>query len=238
MINARTVPDERVRKAILYPFDRKAIADAYLYSQDYYELGYTFLPPGNPFYTDEVEHYDRDVEKAKALLAEAGQEGLTPTITYSSSDSLEETAALMMQEQAAEAGIAIFLQSMDPAAEWQQIMDPDNTLELYYTGYVRGIDPDTYWNLFTSYSASPKNFMYYEYPDIDELFRQGREQIDENERRATYNEAQAAVQQTACFYPLYSNKRLLVTSKRVKDVDEAKLVAIYTFEDMSELDVE
>ena len=39
------------------------------------------------------------------------------------------------------------------------------------------------------------------------------------------------------FYPLYSNLRLLVTSANVGGFDEAKLVPIYTFQDLSGLTI-
>lgn len=37
------------------------------------------------------------------------------------------------------------------------------------------------------------------------------------------------------FYPLVSNKRILVVNKRVGGVEDAKLVPVYTFEDTSKL---
>lgn len=236
MVNARRISDENVRKAVLFSLDKEAIAQASLLSDEYYTRPWTFLPTTSAYATDDVEHYDRDVDKAKKLLADAGKSNLTLTCAYASDDSLQMTAAVMMQEQAAEAGITLNLLAMDATALWKQIMDPDNELDLYYTGYIRGIDPDTFSDLFIS--TSVRNYMYYDYPEIDELFEQGRAETDEAKRHEIYDEAQRKVQDTACFYPLYSNKRLLVTTKNVSGLDDAKLVPIYTFEDLSKLTVE
>ena len=37
---------------------------------------------------------------------------------------------------------------------------------------------------------------------------------------------------------MYSNRRLLIANKRVSGVEEAGLVPIYTFEDLSKIEVE
>jgi peptide/nickel transport system substrate-binding protein len=77
--------------------------------------------------------------------------------------------------------------------------------------------------------------MHYDYPEIDELFSQGRKETDKAKRKEIYTELQKKLQDTACFYPLYSNKRLLVVSDKITGIDEAKLVPVYTFEDTSKL---
>ena len=43
------------------------------------------------------------------------------------------------------------------------------------------------------------------------------------------------LQDNAYFYPMLENKRIVVMSSNVTGVDEAKLVPVYTFEDMSKL---
>ena len=77
--------------------------------------------------------------------------------------------------------------------------------------------------------------MHYDAPEVDELFAQGRQQTDEAARREIYNELQAKIADMAVFYPVYSNMRLLVTTANVAGMEEAGLVPIYTFEDMSKL---
>lgn len=231
--NARRVTDENLRKALFYSLDKKAIADAALLSDEYYALCYTFLPPQNSWVNEDVEKYDRDVEKAKQLLSDAGISNPTLKFAYSSDDSLQTTAAVMVQEQAAEAGITVELYGMDATAEYQAMKDPDNEYDLYYGGYIMGIDPDKYSSLFLSDGAY--NYMHYDEPEIDDLFAQGRQEADESARREIYNELQAKIADLAVFYPVYSNMRLLVTTANVAGMEDAGLVPIYTFEDISKL---
>ena len=237
MFNAKRVSDERVRKALLYTFDKHAIAQAALLSDECFDLVDTFLPPENSFYAgDQVERYDQDVEKAKALLQEAGASNLTLTLGYSGSDSLQQTAAVLMQEQAAAAGITLTLQGVDATALSNDMKNPDNTYDLYFGGYIMGIDPSTFSTLFVSDAAW--NYSHYDaadYPKIDELFNEGAVETDSAKRKEIYTELQQVIQDAAFFYPLYSNKRLLVTTQNVGGFDDAKLVPIYTFEDLSKL---
>ncbi len=234
------VADERVRKAVLYTFDKTAIADAACLSSDYYELPWSFLPPENQYAAseDEVEIYAQDVEKAKSLLEEAGVSNLELTLAYSGSDTLQQAAAVMMQEQAAAAGITLNLQGVDATALSTAMYEADNNYDMYFGGYIMGIDPDTYTALFKTDGSA--NYMHYtadEYGQIDELFDEGRAETDPDARREIYVELQKVLQDTGAFYPLYSNLRLLVTTGNVTNIEEAGLVPVYTFEDLSKLDM-
>ncbi|MBM6999850.1 ABC transporter substrate-binding protein [bacterium] len=238
-INCNRVTDENVRKAILYSFDKPAICNAALLDPQYYDVEYTFLPTISEFYdADAVEKYDRDVEKAKQLLADAGQANPTFTIAYDSGNTLTETDALMMKEQAAEAGITLNIQAVDPTALSNTMLDDGGDYDMYFGGYIMGIDPTTFAPLFES--DANWNYMHWgdAYPEIDELFAQGASELDPDKRKKIFSDLQAAVQNTGAFYPLYSNKRLLVTTSNVTNIQEAGLVPVYTFEDLSKLDMQ
>ena len=109
----------------------------------------------------------------------------------------------------------------------------DTTIQMYLNGYIMGIDPDTFYPLFGTDGGY--NYMHYDFTEIDDLFKQGRETSDEAERKAIYEKLQQTLQDEACFYPVVSNKRILVVNKRVGGVEDAKLVPVYTFEDTSKL---
>ena len=191
------------------------------------------MPPNSEFFTEDVEKYEQDIEKSKSLLAEAGVSGLELTLAYSASDSIQSTTAVMMQEQLEKAGIKLNLTGVDQTALTQQQKDPNNKYDMYYGGYIMGIDPDTFATLFETGGAY--NYMYYDEPRINELFSMGRQETDHAKRLQIYTELQQEIQNTACFYPLYSNKRLLVVTNNVSGIEEAKLVPVYTFEDTSKL---
>ncbi|MBE5979405.1 MAG: ABC transporter substrate-binding protein [Paenibacillaceae bacterium] len=233
MINAARVQNEDLRKAILYALDKKAIADAALLSSDYYDLPWSFMPPNSKFFTEDVEKYEQNLDKSKEYLAASGVQKPELNLAYSGSDSLQSTSALLVQEQLEKAGFKVTLSGIDSKALSQQMKDKNNTYDMYFGGYIMGIDPDTFSSLFETGAAY--NYMYYDQPEINELFAQGRKETDETKRKEIYTNIQKKIQDTACFYPLYSNKRLLVVSKNVSGIDAAKLVPVYTFEDTSKL---
>ncbi|WP_349667315.1 ABC transporter substrate-binding protein [Lacrimispora sp.] len=233
MINAARVQNEDLRKAILYALDKKAIADAALLSSDYYDLPWSFMPPNSKFFTEDVEKYEQNLDKSKEYLAASGVQKPELNLAYSGSDSLQSTSALLVQEQLEKAGFKVTLSGIDSKALSQQMKDKNNTYDMYFGGYIMGIDPDTFSSLFETGAAY--NYMYYDQPEINELFAQGRKETDETKRKEIYTNIQKKIQDTACFYPLYSNKRLLVVSKNVSGIEDAKLVPVYTFEDTSKL---
>ena len=233
MINAARVQNEDLRKAILYALDKKAIADAALLSSDYYDLPWSFMPPNSKFFTEDVEKYEQNLEKSKEYLAASGVQKPELNLAYSGSDSLQSTSALLVQEQLEKAGFKVTLSGIDSKALSQQMKDKNNTYDMYFGGYIMGIDPDTFSSLFETGAAY--NYMYYDQPEINEMFAQGRKETDETKRKEIYTNIQKKIQDTACFYPLYSNKRLLVVSKNVSGIEDAKLVPVYTFEDTSKL---
>jgi peptide/nickel transport system substrate-binding protein len=104
--------DIKVRKAICHAVDAQTIADA---------VGYGFYTvanqPSDPVlftYNPDVVGYEYDPAKAKELLAEAGYpDGFKTKLTYGSTSTVQERAALIIQEQLAEVGIELVL---DPAA--------------------------------------------------------------------------------------------------------------------------
>ena len=230
MINCNRVPDENVRKAILYALDKKTMNDAAFLSDEYYLTPYTFLPLNSQFYSEDVEKYERDLDKTAQLLEEAGVSDLSLRLGYSASDTVQSTQALLIQEQLQEAGITVELVSSDATALSTQMQNPDNEYDMYLGGYIMGIDPDTFASLFEVNGGY--NYMFYSgYDQINELFAQGRAEQDEEARKQIYADLQAAIQDTAAFYPICSNNKILLISNRIQGVEEAGLVPVYTFED-------
>lgn len=62
--------DKRVRQALLYGIDRKAISDQIFAGRD--PVADSFMPPLDPAYSATVPRYPYDPAKARALLEEAG----------------------------------------------------------------------------------------------------------------------------------------------------------------------
>lgn len=236
MFNCNKVADENVRKALLFALDKGPMNSAAFGSEEFYLTPYTFLPLNSQFYSEDVEKYTQDIEKSKQMLEEAGATGLKLKLGYASSDTLQSTQALFIQEQLGEVGVTVELAGGDATAVANAMQDPNNEYDMYLGGYIMGIDPDTFASLFEAGAAY--NYMYYTgYDKINELFAQGRAETDEAARKEIYAQLQAEIQNTGAFYPIISNNKILVVNNRIQGINEAGLVPVYTFEDTSYLKI-
>jgi peptide/nickel transport system substrate-binding protein len=116
-VTEKPFDDIRVRQAIVHALDHQKILDiAY---RGYGVVGENHhVAPSHPEYF-KLPVVTRDIEKSKALLAEAGYaDGLSVTIDYGQNEQWHGRAVQVMKEQLAEAGITLNLNTMPSAAYW------------------------------------------------------------------------------------------------------------------------
>lgn len=230
---SENMKDKNFREGILYAIDRAEIMMAGYTDDKYYELGYSFLPFNNAYYSEDVQKWTQDVEKAKEKLAN-GPKKLK--LLYVGEDPVQTNQALTLQTQLKAVGIELELVGVQWAAYMKPAYDnTDGTYDMFLGGYVMGVDPDAFSSLFVS---TKDNMINFNSPEIDALFHKANSVLDPAERKTLYNELQKKVSEEAIFYPFGSNLRTLVVSSKVKNIEEAKLVPIYTFGDMSKLTIE
>ncbi len=222
--------DKQYREGILYAVDRSEIMQAAYSDESFYKLSYSFLPPSNQYYSEDVQKWEQDVEKAKELTANGAK---TLKLCHIAEDAVQTNQALTIQKELADIGITVELVGVNQAAYMKVAYDKTNTeYDIFLGGYVMGVDPEIFSTLFVS---TKDNWIVYNNPTIDELFAKGNATLDAAEREAIYTELQKLVSEEAIFYPFGSNLRTLVTSARVEGVDAAELVPIYTFGEWAEL---
>lgn len=233
-LNPKTanMQDKSYREGILYAMNREEIMVAAYTDKEFFDLGYSFLPPNNSYYSEDVEKWEQDLDKAKELTAN-GSKSLK--LCYIEEDQVQTNQALTIQAELKAIGIEVELVGMNQAAYMKVAYDNENTeYDIYLGGYVMGVDPDLYSSLYVS---SKDNMINYNSAEVDQLFADGNATLDEAERAEIYKDVQRKVSEEAIFYPFGSNLRSLVTSARVGGLEEAKFVPIYTFGDLSKLEL-
>lgn len=231
--NSKNLQDENVRKAIFYALNRTDLINASFGSDEYAKQAYSFLPNENKFHSDDVEKYDFNQDTAKELLAKAGVSGLKLKLGYPGSNVPYQKEAAIVQQNLKAVGIEVELAAGEDAAITQQMKDPKSDYDMFLGGYIMGIDPDTFNSLFISSDAH--NYSHYSDKQIDDLFNAGRVETDQAKRKEIYDTIQKKLQDNAYFYPILENKRIVVMSSKLGGVEDAALVPVYTFEDMSKL---
>jgi ABC-type transport system substrate-binding protein len=111
--------DEKVRQAIGYALDRQRIIDNFYPPGS--KVADQFMPDSIFGYTPEPKWYDQDIEKAKALLAEAGfADGFEVTLNYRdvvrSYLPSPATVGQDIQAQLAEIGVKVTIEVMESGA--------------------------------------------------------------------------------------------------------------------------
>jgi peptide/nickel transport system substrate-binding protein len=222
------------RKAILFGINKSDLIKATYVSEDFALNAISFLPEHASYYSKEVESYAYNVSMAKEYLAKSGLKNPQIKIAYLANNPTYETQALLIQANLATVGIACELMPLDAGAMYNNALYPKTAeFDLFLGGYIMGVDPDNYASLFTSDGGA--NFSGIKNETIDGLFAAGRVELDTSKRAAIYKELQKEFMDYAFFLPLTENKRILAISNRIGGIDEAKLVPIFTFEDMSKL---
>jgi peptide/nickel transport system substrate-binding protein len=198
-VTREPLDDVRVRQAIAYAIDRQQICDAGAFGICSPIQGP--IDTGSPWYFDYAP-YDRDLDKARELLAEAGladgfEMELMPTSTYQ--DTVRH--AQVVQANLAEIGI----QTTINAPEWAEWLELEGSFQYdtYLCGWNGLVDADQYYYL-QHRTGEVFNFTGYSTPEFDALVDAGRATADFDERYAIYEQANKILVDDAPYIYFYN----------------------------------
>jgi ABC-type transport system substrate-binding protein len=212
--------DVRVRQAVNYAVDKQAIVSN-LFNDAALVSSAPFAPP--IFGYAEQSVYARDIEKAKALLADAGVEPGTEVKLYHPTGRYIQDALVADAVRASlrEIGLEVRLETM----EWPQYVptvrktkEEGNDVQFAMLGWgVPTVDADyALWALFHSSEAPPGfNGAFYNNPEVDALLETGRTTLDPAQRQAAYSQAIAIIWEDAPWLFLYSEIQVTAVRKGV-----------------------
>lgn len=206
--------DEAVVKALWLSMDRQALVDV------------AFLGEARPWSTahplveyalgpDELPNYQRDVEEAKRLLAEAGYEdGVELEFIYPTRAPYEDVFFEVLQASWAEAGIEVTLNPVEQAVWIPRLINADydlsSTDQGWYSNPYRYVLPRTGWQ------APPDEILPELIPALAELAAAGQEERPEIFRRIQLMEAENV-------YPyagtVYANTSHIYRSDQLSNAD-------------------
>ncbi len=225
--------DKRVRQALSYAIDYQALTEAV--QQGYATQMRGPIPKGLWGHDESAFQYSYDVEKAKALLAEAGVTNLELNLLYSDNKPWWETEALTLQAFFAEIGVKLNLNKVAYATS-REMMDKgefDLCLGVWSPDFADPYMFMNYWFDSNNFGLSG-NRAFYKNDRVDQLVRQAATINDQAERIKLYQQAQQIVIDEAPYIYLYQKDSLLPVSKQVKGyVYNPMLEGIYNLAEMS-----
>lgn len=233
-VSNEKVNDKKVRQAISYAIDKDKIINGVYQGTEYATPAYSPFAQETQFYTEEVEQFKYNPEKAKELLKEAGVENLKLRMMYNSGSPAQEKECLLIQEMLKEVGIEIELLPMERGTFIEKLLNPDNMdFEIATNGYVMGDNPDEYGVMFSTGNA--ENFSGYSNPKVDELFKNAKTEKDEAKRGEMYKEIQQIIVEDAVQYPTAYVKSIVAVNKEFKNLEEAKPAPIHMFDNFNKI---
>ena len=205
ILNAKEGPfsDRRVRQAVNYAIDKKALVENVLQGTAQIAAGPT--PPAFAWaYNDALEPYPHDPGKARALIEESGHAGasLTFYVTEGGSGMLDPVAmGAAIQADLAKVGFDVKIETY----EWNTFLGKVNPglegkADMAEMAWMTN-DPDTLPFLALRTGAWPDkggfNSGYYSNPKVDALLEAARGSTDQAERARLYKEMQEIVHDDA-----------------------------------------
>lgn len=194
--------NEKVRQAINYAIDKDSLN--VLATEGYSTVTDSVMNSQIKGYTDNIQHYDYNVEKAKSLLAEAGYEnGFSTSILVSGNT--RKTEAVWIQSCLKEINIDVQINELESTTLLEQVNNGDYEMFIMSYNNTTG-DPDTsLYMLFNSnVPASSGNRSFTNIPEIDQWLEAGRSEIDETKRLEYYANIQKLLTEKAVWVPLYN----------------------------------
>ncbi|MGD6994822.1 glutathione ABC transporter substrate-binding protein [Sutcliffiella horikoshii] len=203
-----------VRKAITQAIDRKAVLKGVF--QNSGMLANSPMSPKVFGYSDDVKPYDYDLENAKALLQEAGLEGLKVTIT--TNDRKERiNVAEVVQSQLKKIGINAEVEVLEWGAYIEALNNGEHEMFVGGWGNATGDGDYNQFNVFHSSShGGAGNHTYYNNPEVDRIIEDARKEIDDESRKSLYEQAMKLEMEDAAMIPLRYYEHLAVYHKDVE----------------------
>ncbi len=141
--------------------------------------------------------YTRDVEAARALLAESGQSGIALTFTCLN-DPISQATAAIVQANLAEIGINVTISALDPGAYWAMGSDDaSKDLELTLIPYESKFDPSFQTQWFLASQVGIWNWQRWVSAEFDQLHAEAAATVDTAERTAKYIRMQELLDESA-----------------------------------------
>jgi len=202
---------EKVRQALDFSIDREALNQVVFNGE--FTPGNQWISPQHPYYQTAFPVRPRDIEKAKALLREAG---VTPPVTVDMmvpKGSENEAVAQVIQSMAAEAGFDLKIRVIEFATSFKDATA--GNFQVFQINWSGRIDPDGNSYVFL-HSGAPQNDGGYSNPEADKLMEGARLIADPAERKAIYEKLTGIVLNDEPIIYLYHRKWLIAHIKKLE----------------------
>jgi peptide/nickel transport system substrate-binding protein len=205
----------KVRQALDLSIDREALNQVVFNGE--FVPGNQWVSPDHPYYQKAFPIPGRDVEKAKALLKEAG---VTPPVSVDfmvPNNPETQAAAQVIQSMAAEAGFDMNIRVTEFATSLKQAEAGE--YQAYMLNWSGRIDPDGNSYIFL-HSNAPQNYSAWSNAEADKALDDARLTTDMAQRKALYEKLTRLVLQDEPILYIYHRGILIAYTTRLEGYKE------------------
>jgi peptide/nickel transport system substrate-binding protein len=217
--------DTRVRQAMNYAVNKKAIVDNLLKGTG--TLAINPLPPVVWSYTDDIQRYDYNPEKAKELLAEAGYpDGFSCSFWVPESGSgMQQPVAMgtAIQADLKAVGIDCQIQTFEWGTYLDKVIVPPDKAEfdLFEMSWIGDNgDPDNHLYILLSGEQWPPagyNMGFYKNDQVDAILQEARTTLDRARRTELYQQAQKLIAEDPPWIIIDHETQIVVMDQKIKN---------------------
>ena len=217
--------DARVRQAIEYAIDKQAIIDSVCYG--YGNPSYNVIPPAAEGYIEAEEHV-YDVDKAKALLAEAGYaDGFSISLIVNTNQAYNEICQVI-QNMLTEVNINLEIITQDDNTT-QDSLNAGGDYDMYFAFWQNMIG-NAEFTMSSRLSTEPKNFSRYSPENLRELLDKIRQTTDAQKSAELWKELFDTYNQDTPIITLYAERKMIGASANLSGIKLSQ-VGAHQFEE-------
>ncbi len=211
---AKPFDDVRVRQAIYYAVDRQQISDM-LFDGKSHIIGTNLIPAMSKYYDASLETaYTVDLEKAKALLKEAGYEnGFEFTITVPNNYAPHEGTAQIIVENLAKIGVKANIELVE-FTTWYSDAYVDRKYEATVVAVDGTLAPSSYFA--KNVSTAHNNFTNYNNPEFDKIYAQALAETNLDAKVDYYKQLQKLLSDDAASIYCQDPSNLLAINSKLE----------------------
>lgn len=222
---------KEVRQAFNHAINSDLIIKRLVKDKAYRATG--FLPISSPAYDENAKPYEYDVEKAKALLAEAGYpDGFDVELTATQNESWGLTIVEAIIPMLNEAGIRVTANPVEGSVLGEVVPAGDH--QSFMWSNVSGPDPMTVLaSFYSKTSTSAGNYWRFDNAEFDKLYEQALSENDPEKRTDLLRQADNIIQEEAAMWFFNYNKAVMAYQPWVHGLQaNATELAFQNYEDI------
>jgi peptide/nickel transport system substrate-binding protein len=202
---------EKVRQALDLSIDREAINQVVFNGE--FTPGNQWINPKHPYYQAAFPIKPRDIDKAKALMKEAGVKLPVTVDLMVTKGAEQEAVAQVIQSMASEAGFDIKIRVTEFATSFKQAQAGE--FQIFLIAWSGRIDPDANAYVFL-HTGAPQNDGGYSNPEADKLMEDARLISDPAQRKAIYEKLTKIIFNDEPLIYIYHRSTLIALSKKLE----------------------